>query len=164
MLKQKILTKKVDAPVLAKSDDNDFPSEDSVIFVHSFQIQSLNFKPMTMMTMMKMMLNRIKKMTVNLLLTVIRTDEADQRDIYKCPWIRVAISTRMMMNNMITSKKSIHNLDFVSVSQSYNTTEQVIQLCQYHKTSQELRMLSSVTINCQITKLVMNSGSQLSEL
>ena len=29
------------------------------------------------------------------------------------------------------------------------------------KTSQELRMLSSVTINCQITK---NSGSQLSEL
>ena len=32
------------------------------------------------------------------------------------------------------------------------------------KTSQELRMLSSVTINCQITKIVMNSGSQLSEL
>ena len=29
------------------------------------------------------------------------------------------------------------------------------------KTSQELRMLSSVTINCQITKIVMNSGSQL---
>ena len=33
-----------------------------------------------------------------------------------------------------------------------------------HKTSQELRMLSSVTINCQITKIVMNSGSQLSVL
>ena len=33
-----------------------------------------------------------------------------------------------------------------------------------YKTSQELRMLSSVTINCQITKIVMNSGSQLSEL
>ena len=32
------------------------------------------------------------------------------------------------------------------------------------KTSQELRMLSSVTINSQITKIVMNSGSQLSEL
>ena len=32
------------------------------------------------------------------------------------------------------------------------------------KTSQELRMLSSVTINCQITKIVMNSGPQLSEL
>ena len=32
------------------------------------------------------------------------------------------------------------------------------------KTSQELRMLSSITINCQITKIVMNSGSQLSEL
>ena len=32
------------------------------------------------------------------------------------------------------------------------------------KTSQELRMLSSFTINCQVTKIVMNSGSQWSEL
>ena len=32
------------------------------------------------------------------------------------------------------------------------------------KTSQELRMLSSVTLDCQATKIVMNSGSQLSEL
>ena len=31
------------------------------------------------------------------------------------------------------------------------------------KTSQELQMLSSVTLNCQETKNVMNSGSQLSE-
>ena len=32
------------------------------------------------------------------------------------------------------------------------------------ETSQELRMLSSVTIDCQITKIAMDSGSQLSEL
>ena len=32
------------------------------------------------------------------------------------------------------------------------------------KTSQELRMLSSVTLNCQVTQIVMNSGSQLSKL
>ena len=32
------------------------------------------------------------------------------------------------------------------------------------ETSQELRMLSSVTIKCQVTKIVMNSGYQLSEL
>ena len=32
------------------------------------------------------------------------------------------------------------------------------------KTSQELQMLSSVTLNCQVTKIVMSSGSQLSEL
>ena len=32
------------------------------------------------------------------------------------------------------------------------------------ETSQELRMLSSVTLDCQVTKIVMNSGSQLSEL
>ena len=30
--------------------------------------------------------------------------------------------------------------------------------------SQELRMLSSVTLNCQVTMIVMNSGSQSSEL
>ena len=29
------------------------------------------------------------------------------------------------------------------------------------KTSQELRMLSSVTLDCQVTKIVMNLGSQL---
>ena len=32
------------------------------------------------------------------------------------------------------------------------------------KASQELRMLSSVTINCQVTKIVINPGSQLSVL
>ena len=36
--------------------------------------------------------------------------------------------------------------------------------CIYLKTSQELRMLSNVTLNCQVAKIVMNSGSQLSEL
>ena len=32
------------------------------------------------------------------------------------------------------------------------------------KTSQELRMLSSVTSNCQVINIVMNSSSQLPEL
>ena len=32
------------------------------------------------------------------------------------------------------------------------------------QTSQELRMLSSVTINCQVTKIVMNLGFRLSVL
>ena len=32
------------------------------------------------------------------------------------------------------------------------------------QTSQELRMLFNVTLNCQVAKIVMNSGSQLSEL
>ena len=54
-----------------------------------------------------MVLNRIKQMTVNLLLTVIPTDEAGQRDIYKCPRIRLTTSTRMIkmqMNSVITLK------------------------------------------------------------
>ena len=32
------------------------------------------------------------------------------------------------------------------------------------KTSQELRMLSNVTLNCQVAKIVMNSDSQWSKL
>ena len=32
------------------------------------------------------------------------------------------------------------------------------------QTLQELQMLPSVTLNCQVTKIVMHSGSQLSEL
>ena len=39
-----------------------------------------------------------------------------------------------------------------------------LKLIKKHKTSQELRMLSSVTINCQETMIVMNPGSQLSVL
>ena len=34
----------------------------------------------------------------------------------------------------------------------------------HQKTSQEVRMLSSVTINCQVTKIIMIPGSQLSVL
>ena len=62
------------------------------------------------------------------------------------------------------------NVDFVRLSTRPNT----LRHCPVKKifgaeklrmeTSQELRMLSSVTINCQVTKIVMNSGSQLSEL
>ena len=46
----------------------------------------------------------------------------------------------------------------------HNQNIQKIITLSKKKTSQELRMLSSVTINCQITKIVMKSGSQLSEL
>ena len=62
------------------------------------------FLMMKIPIVMKMMLNEIKQMTVNLLLTFIQTDEAGQRDIYKCPRIRLTMSTRrinMMMNRMI---------------------------------------------------------------
>ena len=39
-----------------------------------------------------------------------------------------------------------------------------IQELSFFQTSQELRMLSSVTINCQVTKIVIYPGSQLSVL
>ena len=44
-------------------------------------------------------------------------------------------------------------------SYSMNKAEEL-----FRKTLQELRMLSSVTINCQVTKIVMNPGCQLSVL
>ena len=39
-----------------------------------------------------------------------------------------------------------------------------VDIKQKKQTSQELWMLSSVTLNCQVTKIVMNPGSQLYEL
>merc|ERR1711989_221470 len=48
----------------------------------------------------------------------------------------------------------------MGVSKRYILEEKKAQ-CNY-QTSQELRMLSSVTLDCQVTKIVMNSGSQLS--
>ena len=44
-------------------------------------------------------------------------------------------------------------------SYSMNKAEEL-----FRKTLQELRMLSSVTINCQVAKIVMNPGCQLSVL
>ena len=53
---------------------------------------------------------------------------------------------------------------FQSIAISWERKElSEIRWCE-KQTSQELRMLSSVTINCQITNIVMNSCSQLSEL
>ena len=53
-------------------------------------------------------------------------------------------------------------MTFMLITSTYNK-HPILSKVQY-KTSQELRMLSSVTIDCQVTKIVMNSGSQLSEL
>ena len=56
----------------------------------------------------------------------------------------------------------LHNFtEFIDISQFWGWFD---KWCPFSKTSQELRMLSSVTINCQVTKIVMTSGSQLSEL
>ena len=49
-------------------------------------------------------------------------------------------------------------------SLTYSLTGVKCRATSVAKTSQELRMLSSVTLNCQATKIVMDSGSQLSEL
>ena len=40
-------------------------------------------------------------------------------------------------------------------------TQHHVEFAEIKKTSQELRMLSTVTLDCQVTKIVMNLGSQL---
>ena len=54
---------------------------------------------------------------------------------------------------------SIWSLSYYK-QKSYHTTR-MLTLSLLLKTSQELRMLSSVTLNCQVTKIVMDSVSQL---
>ena len=58
-------------------------------------------------------------------------------------------------NNNLSISLSTVRMESIKVAQ--RTASQV-------QTSQELRMLSSVTLNCQVTQIVMNSGSQLSKL
>jgi hypothetical protein len=63
------------------------------------------------------------------------------------------------------------NLCCLSIKSDTGQHSQFLRCFTFHygvsrksKTSQELRMLSSVTLNWQATKIVMNSGSQLSKL
>ena len=60
-------------------------------------------------------------------------------------------------------KKKTHKLQ--NCPKKSQTTEKMVFFKKWPSeifyTSQELRMLSSVTINCQITKIVKNLGSQL---
>ena len=58
-------------------------------------------------------------------------------------------------------KKEKEMLNFKKILRCYKC---IAKHCQTYKTLQELRMLSSVTLNCQVTKIVIDSGSQLSEL
>jgi len=57
----------------------------------------------------------------------------------------------MVMNKMMAEDMT----DLKVFAVNYNSASSAC----INKTSQELRMLSSVTLNCQATKIVMNSGS-----
>ena len=60
--------------------------------------------------------------------------------------------------NWLTTKRGRHiHINFEIIAQFMHFKH---CLTIYPKTLQELRMLSSVTINCQLTKIVINPGSQ----
>ena len=64
---------------------------------------------------------------------------------------------------IISMRYSIwRNFDELNMKGMHQDRKNHIQIC--IKTLQELLMLSSVTINCQVTKIVINQGSQLSVL
>ena len=50
------------------------------------------------------------------------------------------------------------------LQESQKSWSNILETPDIIQTSQELRMLSSVTINCQVTKIVIYPGSQLSVL
>jgi len=60
---------------------------------------------------------------------------------------------------------SYYNIISIHLSVQWSSVyECCTRIVGFLKTSQELRMLSSVTLNCQVTQIVMNSGSLLSKL
>ena len=66
------------------------------------------------------------------------------------PYLKASITTSFLYSLMFELYKSLPLSKY--------------QMMEKMQTSQELRMLSSVTLNCQVTKIVMNSGSQLSDI
>ena len=61
-------------------------------------------------------------------------------------------------------KKTIFRTGQVYLCNSGCHIENYICDSRTSKTLQELRMLSNVTLDCHVTQIVMNSGSQMSEL
>ena len=66
------------------------------------------------------------------------------------------LNLEVFLTGYLNSKFTGYSLNQNEIGRIYSTRQNI-------QTSQELRMLSSVTLNCQETKTVMNSGSQLSE-
>ena len=80
------------------------------------------------------------------------------------PLLDIFLTTRD--EEVSTFLQFLHQSQVVELPEdfAFNLTNNYVcvEVCM-SKISQELRMLSSVTLNCQVTKIVMNSGSQLSE-
>ena len=78
------------------------------------------------------------------------------KEMQVAPWILPSTLTTVSQPNIVhvvaITDSKVQNIDYRFMARFLN------------KTSQELRMLFSVTIKCQVTNIVMNSGSQLSEL
>ena len=77
-------------------------------------------------------------------------------------WLVVFFGFWVWDNDKVPTQIVFTYVSFYSFQPNYHIRVSLSE--KLRKTSQELRMLSSVTINCQITKIVMNSGSQLLEL
>ena len=97
-------------------------------------------------------------------------DKSDENPVrFPAPLLLCLLSHMGTLHNHLGSQSGLFALEsilsFSSINFKVKSRHVYWQKSRLHiQTSQELRMLSSVTINCQITKIVINSGSQLSEL
>ena len=73
-------------------------------------------------------------------------------------WLSSCANTRHVVSLNALQAQTIAIIMVVILSSSFHLSS-----CHIAKTSRELRMMSIVTINCQVTKIVMNTDSQLSE-
>ena len=81
--------------------------------------------------------------------------------------VRECFSSQMNLWSNLSVWTVVCSCNFIIWEVYSNTRKKVVQYYSLkgrvpRETSQELRMLSSVTINCQITKIVINPGPQLS--
>ena len=103
------------------------------------------------------MLNRIKQMTVSLLLTIIQTDETSQRDIYKCLRIRLPASTTMITSIRFKTAPKLSHITANNCKLSHP------KFClTYHKLLKVAVMLSAISPKAKninfFSRLLMMTG------
>ena len=81
------------------------------------------------------------------------------RDLF---YMVLAANWHLQENLIMTELEEVVHFNFENVMKEHK--ELSINSEIFLKTSQELRMLSSVTLNCQVTMIVKKSSSQLSEM
>ena len=164
---------KLDRPLMRLVPKELFMEQDSDMTLFQLTHWNLNFRNgidsaegiwMTLVLKRKMMSEMMSTFLPSLLLLMITFATTFFKPFYFEAALTVNLTNMLVMTTIFVSV--MEKLPLTSYPKMIDVWLIFCQLVPFTevKTSQELRMLSSVTINCQVTKIVMNSGSQLSEL